>query len=683
MSLAGGCPAVFLRGGTNHVRTRTLSTATALAVLMGSAALGVVGAGSAVADSSRIIPVSNVGDVVVDGVGKKIFVSDPYSGRIVALDYTGRTLATVAGLPGVSGLALSADSTQLYAAVPGDNSIVSLETAGVTRTARYGTGDGTAPKHIALAGGKLWFGYGGQGEGGLGSLEPTGDEPTVTLDQDTGSGWRAAPRLEASPTEPEKLAAGATEYYGSALALYDVSGPTANRLAYAGGAVVSGDTRDLTFTADGKKLITAHPGYTHDVWDASTLADLPDYRTGSWHPNAVAGAADGSLAAGHSDSYAADVFVYRPGATAPVRSYDFPDTDPRGSASDMLADRSLVWEPGGQRLFAISYNDGGKYSLRVLDAPYRALPVLTVDVPTSATRGKELTLKGTLKATLPLRAGTEVTVTRTDAESPGGKYLGKAKTDSRGAFSFKNAPPSGGKVKYTVAYKGDADRVAVSKSDTVSVSRAKPALKLDRAGKVYAYNSKVAFTANLGKTYKNRTVKLYYDAAGDGRGKIHLRTAKVNSRGNLSATVTLKRDTTVSAVFDGDTRTSARTVTSRVGTKVKLSTWITQHYRTGSISGRTYHYVRKNKSPLFHTAMTYHKNRKYRFDVQVWFDGRWNSASPEYFALGTSGRSTLDMGKPGQAGYKLRVRSVYVDGAYGDSVNAGTVSTWKYIHTTN
>ena len=50
-----------------------------------------------------------------------------------------------------------------------------------------------------------------------------------------------------------------------------------------------------------------------------------------------------------------------------------------------------------------------------------------------------------------------------------------------------------------------------------------------------------------------------------------MKSGTVNSSGNLSVTVDLKRDTKLSVKFAGDARYKARTVTNTVYTKVRIS----------------------------------------------------------------------------------------------------------------
>ncbi|MFF4245924.1 Ig-like domain repeat protein [Streptomyces sp. NPDC001822] len=660
---------------------RTLTAATALAVLFSSAALVAGATGSAAADSAKVLPVRSTGDIVVDGVHRKIFISDPYGGTLVATDYSGTVLATLTGLTGVDGLALSADSEQLFAAVPGDDSIVSVETRTVTRTARYATGEDTGPEHLALAGGRIWFGYGSDGRGDIGSLDLSGAEPVVALGQDSDNGYRLAPRLASTPGAPDVLAAGSPDYNGSSLGVYDVSSGTANRTAqYANGVGTPwlGITSDLALTPDGSGLVTANPGDRHRLWRTSDLTDAGSYPS-AYHPDAVAVAPDGTVAAGTSSPYDPDLYVFNPGTTTAVRQYDLPDTDGSISGGDEVATAGLAWEPGGSRLFAVTSNSRGDHALRVLTDPTKSAPVMTATAPASASRAKSLTVRGTLKATLPLPAGTPLTVTRTDLESPGGKSLGTKTLGANGAFAFTDTPPAGGKVTYKVSYAGDATHTAASASASVAVSRATASLTLNRNGALYAYGTDVSFTAHLGTTYKNRTVQIWADPFGADKPKKLIKTGKVNSSGNLSATVDMTRDTTVTAVFAGDSRYAPKSVASTAYAKVKVSLAVGKQYRTTKIGSTPYAYFHKKTNPVFTTNMSYYTNRSHRLNLELYYQGRWYDAGSQYFKLGTSGKSAVTLTGTHETGYRMRVRSSYINGSSGDTVNSTTYTPWKYF----
>ncbi|MGY5008034.1 Ig-like domain repeat protein [Streptomyces sp. 900105755] len=652
------------------MRIRTVTAATTLAVLFSSAALA---AAPAYADTSALLPVRSLGDIVVDGTHQQVFISDPVNGKIVVTDYSGNVLKQLTtNLSGVHGLELSADSGTLYAAVQDMDAIAVIDTATDTETTRYAVGD--KPLSVALADGKLWFGYGGDTAGNIGSVDLTGDH-AVTLDQDRS--WYQAPLVDAAPGS-DVLVAGAVDQSPVELASYDVSSGTAAKLASTREA--GSNLGDLQVTPDGKDVVVASGApYYHQIFKTSDLNEDGKY-TSINYPNAVAIAPDGTVAGGSDASDDPDVYIFRPGSSEAVRSYEFPRTG-ASSGSDLMADAGLAWAPDSSRLFAVSYNSEGVYSLREYDTPGKAASTLTVNAPASATRAKQLTVTGTLSSTTAFPAGTQVSVTRTDLDSPNGKTLPAVTVRADGTFSFTDTPPAGGKVTYKVGYAGDAEHTAAAAKDTVDVSRAKPTLTVDNNGKVYAYGKDVKFTAHLGTTYKNRTVELWADPAGSDKPNKLVKSGKVDSHGNLSVVLGLKRDTKVTAKFAGDARWQPRSVSSTVGAKVSVSMAVSRQYKSKKAWGQTYYYFHKTRNPLFTTKMPYYGGRAQRFDFQVYYQGKWYADTSKYFALATSGVSQVEFtgNHKEDVGWRFRVRSDYIDGASGDTVNSTTYGAWKYF----
>ncbi|WP_317447909.1 Ig-like domain repeat protein [Streptomyces collinus] len=650
---------------------RTVTTATALAVLLSSAALA---AAPAFADTSKVLPVHTTGDVVADGAHQKVFVSDPYNGKIVVTDYSGTVVKQLPSLPGVTGLELSADSNTLYAAVPKSGAIVAFDTVTGSQTARWSVG--SAPTYLTVMDGRLWFGYGdAQSGGNIGSIDLTDPEHKVSLGLDTQTSWFCAPMLDGAQGV---LVAGMPEQSPSEMAVYDASSGTLTRTAH--GSVEGSGLKELAVTPDGKDVVVANSyPYYQGVYKTADLTADGQYPTNAY-PDAVAVAPDGSVAAGIAGYNEPDVYVFKPGSHTSVREYDFPSTSTGGNA-DLLDAGALAWAPDGSRLFAVTSNEDGAHRLHVLDAPTKAATVVKVDAPTSAPRARKLTVKGKVTSKVALPAGTRLTVTRTDLDSPKGKSLPSVTAKADGTFSFTDTPPAGGKVKYTVASAGDAEHAAGSGSDSVAVSRAKPALTVDNNGKVYAYGKDVKFTAHLGTTYKNRTVEIWADPFGSDKPNKLVKSGKVNSSGNLSVTLDLKRDTKVTAKFAGDSRYQSRSATSTVGAKVSVSTSVSNHYKAKSAWGHTYYFFHKNKNPMFTTKMPYYPHRAQRFDFQVYYQGKWYPGDSQYFALGTDGRSRVQVtgNHAEDVGWRFRMRSDYINGSSGDTVNSTTYGSWKYF----
>ncbi|GAA3887220.1 hypothetical protein GCM10023084_44810 [Streptomyces lacrimifluminis] len=733
---------------------RSTSTATALAVLFSSVVLSVATTGTA---SAAVATVQSPGGIVADAILKRVFVGDSGNGRVVAANYSGTVVDTVGGLGSVADLALSDDGRTLYASLPARHQIVALDPATLNIKARYAVPTDTGPRHLAFTGGKLWFSYGDQWDGNLGSVDPNwtepeppaptptptstvveptappsqpptspapdpsddpGTEPTtepsaepsvepttepptsepspdasaeptdapapspeVSADASTralASGadpvtmelfpqshpgiWGPA-LLDASPSAPGLLAVGETGLTTSSMAVVDVSGATPELTAWHNGDYTLNEgIWDLD-------LVPGTPQVLVNGKDRDAYANGMFKKLGAYPGGESADIAPNGLVAQFGGT---KVTVYRPNATRPLRTYT---TSTQGTGD-------LAWAPDSSRIFAL-VGTGTGYTLKVLTDPTKNVPTLTVNAPSTATRAKKLTVSGKLSATVALPAGVKLSVTRTDLETPNGRALPSVTVKSDGTYSFTNTPPVGGPVTYKVAYVGDAAHTPVAVSDKVAVSRTATTLTLNNNKKLYNYGTDVKFTAHLGRTYKNRTVEIWVDPHGSDRPKKLVKTGKVNSAGNLTVTVDMTRDTNVTAVFKGDARFAPKTVKVTANARVRISTAVSRHYRTGKIGSTSYYWFHKNTNPVLTTSMPYYPGRQQRFDLQVFFEGTWYSADSQYFGIGTNGRSAVELVAPGESGIRARIRSAYVDGASGDNVNSTTFGSWKYLYFSN
>ncbi|MFE3162992.1 YncE family protein [Streptomyces sp. NPDC059224] len=650
---------------------RSISVATSLAVLFSSAALSVVAAGTASAAGTTV---TNNGGLVVDGALQRVFVGDAANGRVLAADYSGTLVDSHTGFGSVSDLALSDDGTTVYAALPNTHQVVALDAATLDLKATYTIPTDTGPRHLAFAGGKAWFSYGDQWDGDIGSIDPAvdpagGTDPVAMAQfptEGTSVGIWGQALLDTDPTRPGLLAVGETGISTDSMAVLDVSDGTAKVTAwYDADYSLNSGIGDIDLVPGADQVLVN--GTDRDAWADGKFSKAGAY-PGGWGADV---AADGLVA----QTTAGKVSVYRPNATKPLRTYAV------GSTSDWPGS-TVRWAPDSSRIFAM-VPSGSTFTLKVLTQPTLNVPALTVNAPSSATRAKKLTVTGKISATVPLAAGTRLSVTRTDLESPSGKALASVTVKADGTYSFSDTPPAGGTVTYKVSYAGDAAHTAVSASDKVAVSRAATGLSLNNNGKLYNYGADVKFTAHLGTTYKNRSVKIYADPFGGDKGKKLIKTGKVDSHGNIAAWVDMTRDTAVSAVFDGDARYAPKTVKATAYARVRISTSLSRHYKTAKIGSTSYYWFHKNTDPVFNTTMTYYPGREHRLDLQVYYQGRWYSSDSEYFKLGTSGKTSVRLGAPGQSGIRARMRSVYVNGSSGDTVNSTTYGGWKYLYFSN
>ncbi|MGW3498177.1 Ig-like domain repeat protein [Streptomyces sp. NPDC001020] len=514
--------------------------------------------------------------------------------------------------------------------------------------------------------GKAWFTYGDRAEGNLGSIDPavepaSGTDP-VTLGQ-FPQGYPVvggAALLDTDPSAPGLLAVGTTDFHDMTkdlMAVVDVSGATPQMTAWHHGDYALNYVSDID-------LVPGAPQVLIDGTDRHAYADGKFTAAGAYPAGRSADIAPNGLVAQVTGEN--QVAVHKPGATRPIRTY----------AADASA---LAWAPDSSRIFALVSSPGG-YTLKVFTDPALSVPTLTVDAPATAPRAKQLTVKGRITASVPFPAGVRLAVTRTDLESTGGKALPAATVKADGTYSFTDTPPAGDTVTYKVSYAGDAEHTAATASDKVAVSRATPVLTLNNNGKLYNYGADVKFTAHLGTTYKNRKVEIYADPFGPDKPKKLVKSGTVNSSGNLSVTLDMARDTAVTAVFAGDSRYQPKTVKVTAYARVKVSTAVSKHYKTAKIGSTSYYWFHKNTDPLLTTTMTYYKGRKQRFDLQAYYDGGWHSLGSEYFPVGTNGKSAVSLEAPGQSGIKVRMRSAYINGSSGDTVNSTTYGAWKYLY---
>ncbi|MFJ6389317.1 Ig-like domain repeat protein [Streptomyces sp. NPDC091972] len=647
---------------------RSTSAATALAVMFSSVALGVAAAGTASAASAVV---TSPGGLVVDDALRRVFVSDQADGQILATDYNGTLVAQATGLDNAGDLAVSDDGATLYAALPTSHEIVALNAADLQVKARYPVATDTGPRHVAFAGGKVWFSYGDQWDGDLGSVDPAVDPASgtdaVALTQipaeGTGVGLWGQALLDTDPLRPGLLAVGETGDSTGTEAVLDVSSGTPKVIAWNDNSYELNDgLGDIDLVAGDDQVLVN--GTERHAYANGALT-----KAGAYPGGQLADVGRSGLIAQVTGT---KVAIYRPSATQPVRTYS--------TGTQPAAD--VAWAGDSSRVFALVAGSGG-WTVKVLTDPNLNVPTLTVNAPSTATRAKSLTVTGKLSATVPLPSGARLTVTRTDLENPNGRALPGVTAKADGTYSFADTPSVGGKVTYTVKYAGDATHTAVTASDSVEVSRAATSLSLNNNGKLYNYGTDVKFTAHLGTTYKNRSVSIYADPFGSDRGKKLIKTGTVNADGNISAWVDMTRDTAVTAVFSGDARYKPKTVKSTAYARVRISTAVSKHYKTAKIGSTSYYWFHKNTEPLLTTTMTYYPGRQQRFDLQVYYQGTWYSADSEYFPIGTNGKSAVALGAAGESGVRARMRSVYVNGSSGDTVNSTTYGAWKYLYFSN
>ncbi len=593
--------------------------------------------------------VSSPGDMVVDAPRRRVLISDTAAGQVVALTYAGVRSAAVS-VPGAGALTMSADRGTLYATGDHEVAVVDVATLGVRH---YPLGESRTPTAVVPAGGKIWVSFRQDGGyGNWGSLESDG---TVRVHDTDPRDIAQDSLLAVSPADPNLLAVTGRALTEGDLVLYDVSGDVEHEVERK--SQYDDDISNyaaLTFTGDGKQLFLGGSG-------GKAFRSVPGLAlAGTVNMGGFAGV-DSIAGAGTmvTDSWG-QASLYRPGAVTASQQWSFPLT-----GRYPYSPGTVAWEPGGARAFVIESNLIGEHLFWELDAPAAAATTLTLTGPATSARGAALTLKGTIGG---VAAGTSVTVVRKDLESPAGVKLPAVLVGAGGAFTVSDKPAVGGTVTYIASYAGDALHKPATAARAVAVSRLTPAVTISGNGVVHAYNSTTTFTAHLGATYKNRVVEIWADPYGADQPNKLLRRATADSKGNVTASLALRRTTTVSAVFTGDARYAPRTVKAVANTKVAISTTLVGTYKSGSF--------RKTVNPRVVTAMSDYPNRKQKLFFESYTGGKWTAWRSAVLAAD----STYTLTGTHATGVRYRVRSAYISGTTaGDTVNYTTYGAWSYF----
>ncbi|WP_308297056.1 MULTISPECIES: hypothetical protein [unclassified Streptomyces] len=456
------------------MRIRQLAQRAALSAALSLSLLG-LGTSTATADTSAALPISSYRDIAVDAAHQRVFLSDPFGGSVLVTDYTGQVVKQISGAAGAWGMALSGDSRTLYVALRDAGAIAAIDTATLQETARYDTGTGAGayagPTSLALAGGKIWFGYSlDTWRGALGSLDLSGAQPVVTRDQGLDT-FRGSPRLAATPQDPDTLVAAESDGNYATVAVYDVSNGRADTQARRADPGPDGcqSLQDLALTPDGRQVVIAcAAAHYHQALRTTDLADDGIYST-SWSPNSVAIAPDGTIAAGVYGPSWSDVQLFPQGTSTSYADWDFPE--PSEYDNTTLVTAGLAWTPDAGRIFAVTETSGSSsLTLRVLDHP-RVDTTVTVQAPASSPRNQNLTLTGKLVAPVGFGAGSTVDIWRIDDPLAGeGTMIGSANVAADGTFSYTDRPKAKGNVQYTVQYYGDARHAYAYGSVTVNIT---------------------------------------------------------------------------------------------------------------------------------------------------------------------------------------------------------------------
>jgi hypothetical protein len=422
--------------------------------------------GTAVADSTTPLTLSGFGEIVVDGANEQVFVSGGQaSSSIVVLDFDGNVVTTITGQQGATGMALDASTGTLYVALRNASAISKINTTTLAEVTRFATTGMSAPRWVALAGGRVWFSYGCMDSGGVGSAALDGTD----LQAELGSA-SSCNRFAVSPTDANVLAA--SDVGGSSVFLYNVSSGSPATTSSSMGPGGSANIRQLLFTPDGADLFvaSASPSSVQSFTMPSfTLSG--SYTTGPY-PIAAAVSADGAYVAGGADAYYnPDAFVFDAVTGDEIRRWEF------GANGYTLHDGGLAFSPDNSRLFAVTKNPStGKPDFRVLGAPTDPAAPTTISLSVSAgTVDYNRTV--TLTANLVGAPGATVSIYATP-------YLGARTLVASGAVNASGDFTATYLVKkktwFVAEFAGDESHTASTSTEAIVQCRALASVALSR-----------------------------------------------------------------------------------------------------------------------------------------------------------------------------------------------------------
>jgi hypothetical protein len=453
-----------------------LSFATVLAVAL---TLG----SSALATTTTKLSLPSYADMVVDDAHNHVFVSGGSgTSSLVVLTFSGTVAGTITSEPGAAGMAVDEANSLLYVALTDANAIAVIDTTTLAEVDRFPLAPASAPRELALAGGRIWFTRDCSGSTGfLGSLALDGSD--LQLYDTTGDLPHRCGRLAPSPADPNTLVVSEVGVSPPTSYVYDVS-TNVPSATVTGGMVGSDDFEDMVLTPDGATLLAA-AGAPYSI-QAFALADLAagdTYPTGAY-PAAVAVTDDGAyVAAGIASASEDEILVFPAGETTALRGYDF-----GASGTDIYA-AGLAFNAAATKLFSVAYPTATSgIVFRAHGSPTEAPRATTASLSTSREKvnyGRAVTLTAHV-------SGSRSGKMRIYATPYGGsaKLIASGTVNSKGNLTKKWTPKA--KTTFRAEYAGDDRHEASASGGRVVKVRARTSVSLGgaygRSGKYKLYH---------------------------------------------------------------------------------------------------------------------------------------------------------------------------------------------------
>ncbi|MFG1869959.1 SMP-30/gluconolactonase/LRE family protein [Micromonospora arborensis] len=297
------------------------------------------------------------GDILVDEARGRVYITGGKgTDGLIVTDLNGSVLRTLPDIaPGAAGMALSPDGSKLYIAA-GDQDwlrIVDLDTWELDgQFAGKTDGTMTCPKDLAFAAGQLWVSWGCESEStaGIGRVDLATGKFDVYGVEAIDERISSAMLLATSPAQPDMVIAGATGTSPALLVRFEATATGLVQRAIS--RTDGGSVKQLAITPDGTEVIVPSGApYYHPVLRTSDLVEVHQYPTVAY-PNAVAIRPDGLVVAGTNSSYDKDVWVFAPGGTTPVATYDFGHLPNQETWAHNLVNGALA--VAGNKIYAVT-----------------------------------------------------------------------------------------------------------------------------------------------------------------------------------------------------------------------------------------------------------------------------------------------------------------------------------------
>jgi hypothetical protein len=317
------------------------------------------------------VPNHRFGDVLVDEARNRIYITGGTgTSDLVVTDLDGGNVRTLAGVaPGAAGMALSPDGTKLYIAASDQDWLRIVDTTTFALTGQFaGKTDGTmsCPRDVAFAAGQLWVSWGcDNAPAGIGRVDLQTGAFQLNAIGSIDERITTAPLLATTPSQPNMVIAGETGTNPALVVRFEATSTLLYQRAIR--HTDGGSVAQLAITPDGSQVIVPSGSpYYHPAWRTSDLTEVHQYPTAAY-PNSVAIRDDGLVIAGIDGAYEKDVYVFEPGGSTPIATYEFGHLPNQQTWPYTLVPGGLAVH--GNRIYAITQVPGESdvVTLRIRD----------------------------------------------------------------------------------------------------------------------------------------------------------------------------------------------------------------------------------------------------------------------------------------------------------------------------